>query len=258
MLHKLSIISLLILFTYIQGFHYHLFNINTVIHKSLDDSLIHFIKINNVNYLRVKNTHSKYLILKYFHDKPKMEQEGNMEKGKLVVNLPTQIMIKNETEHIINFIPSISKHPNESVENNENQEKEGNEESMENKNYDIYELIRKNEKPILILNERKNGAINFKYLYLIKDKYNYITKYTFNYNNNNYRYAFHIEANSIDKCKTNWNIHARFRYKPNDLIEIYRNNIINWINYNIHNNVNNYYYKRYLLFKALNDNNTYE
>jgi len=262
---KLSLIFFLLFITSIQGFYYHLFNINTVIRKSLDDSLINFIKINNVNYLRVKNTHPKYLILKYFHDKPIEKDDGNMENGKLFVNLPSQIMIRDETEHIMNYISSISHHHDnkEDKEENENNEemKKYDEEEYENKNYDIYELIRKNEKQILILYERNNKELNFKHLYLIKDKYNYIYKYGFNYKDNKYKYLFDIKASEITKYETHWNITTRFRYNPTDITEVYKNNILNWIKFNIYNNVNNYnnyYYKRYLLYKDLNSGESNE
>jgi hypothetical protein len=246
---KQSLIIILFFSIFTNGFYYHLFT--TVIRKSLDDSLINFIKINNVNYLRVKNTHPKYLILKYFHDKPVEKDES-----KLIINLPSQIIIRNETEHIINFISSISNHNNN--DNKEIEEKEQDEKEYENKNYDIYELIRKNEKQILILYERKNSELNFKHLYLIKDKYNYVYKYGFNYNNNKYKYFFDIKASEITKYETMWNITSRFRYNPTDITEIYKTNIINWIKFNIYNNVNNYYYKRYLLYKDLNREDNYE
>jgi hypothetical protein len=178
------------------------------------------------------------------------------DESKLIINLPSQIIIRNETEHIINFISSISNHNNN--DNKEIEEKEQDEKEYENKNYDIYELIRKNEKQILILYERKNSELNFKHLYLIKDKYNYVYKYGFNYNNNKYKYFFDIKASEITKYETMWNITSRFRYNPTDITEIYKTNIINWIKFNIYNNVNNYYYKRYLLYKDLNREDNYE
>jgi len=244
---NIRILFVFIFLTISQSFYYHLFNINTKINKSIDDSLIHFIKINNVNYLRIKNNHPKYLILKYFHDKPIEKDEGNMEKGRLMVNLPNQIGIRNETEHIMNFISMINHEVQEENEEESNKE-------IENKNYGIYEIIRNNNKPILILYEKKNNGLNFRHLYLIKYKYNYISKYSFDYRDNRYKYYFDIKATEINKYETNWNITARFRYNPADIIEIYKNNIINWINYNIYNNLNNYYYKRYLLYKDLHNN----
>ena len=46
------------------SFNHHVFNFNTIIRRSLDDSIINFIKINNINNMKIKNT-PKYLILKY-------------------------------------------------------------------------------------------------------------------------------------------------------------------------------------------------
>lgn len=220
------------------SFNYHFFNYKTVIRKSVDDSIINFIKINNVNYMRMRE-HPKYLILKYYHDYLELEKE---KEDKIIINYDYPISVIDNSDTIINKIIDYNNY----LKSNED-ENYGN---SNNENYDIYDLIRLNKKPILILYEKKRPDLSFsyKYLYLIKNRTTYLSKYSLNYNSNCYKYEFNINANEVSKYETNWSVDVKFNYKNEDYINITKSYIKDWVNYNINNNNKNYFYKKFLLF----------
>jgi hypothetical protein len=115
-------------------------------------------------------------------------------------------------------------------------------------NYNIFDIIKNNNKPVIISYEKKNinNTLNYKYSYLIYNSTSYLSKYTLNYNNNIYRYSFDINASETDKYETNWYIKSKHNSRINS--NITNNYIKNWIEYNINNNYLYYYYKKYLLF----------
>lgn len=151
---------------------------------------------------------------------------------------------------VLNDILTDNKHEaayidySDNNENYNNLKDEENEQSYFNNNYDIYELIKNNKKPIIISYEKKkeDRTLNYKYSYLIYNTTSYLSKYTLSYNNINYRYHFNINATEVNDHETRWDICSTYN---NNVTKSY---IKNWIEYNINNNYNYYYYKKYLLF----------
>jgi hypothetical protein len=218
-------------FEIINGYNFYYVNFKTKIHKSLTDSLINFIKINNINNLKIKEN-SKYLILNY-KDEYKIENEKiNVEISNNLLNITNdKIYIKNELENYNNY------------DNNKNEDIK--------EDLSIYERIIINKKPILIISEKndENKNLKFKYRYLIKDKNNYTCSYLFRYNKKNYKYLFDIIGTEINRYETDWDITAKIRLDKINTNKEMEINLLNWIKYNTNDNYNNnnYYYKKYLL-----------
>ena len=218
-------------FEIINGYNFYYVNFKTKIHKSLTDSLINFIKINNINNLKIKEN-SKYLILNY-KDEYKIENEKiNVEISTNLLNITNdKIYIKNELENYNNY------------DNNKNEDIK--------EDLSIYERIIINKKPILIISEKndENKNLKFKYRYLIKDKNNYTCSYLFRYNKKNYKYLFDIIGTEINRYETDWDITAKIRLDKINTNKEMEINLLNWIKYNTNDNYNNnnYYYKKYLL-----------
>lgn len=161
---------------------YNIINIQTIIKKPIENTLINFIKIGDFDNLKIKN-HSNYLVLRF----------GNK-----------------------NYRNSYNK---------------------------IYNIIKNNNKPLLIINNKNTNNLPSKYTYLIKNKNEYLMKYKFDFNNKKYKYFLNISAQSIDKYETKWNITALFYEKMfNDKIMIK-----NWIEYLIYEtNIYDDVYKQYI------------
>jgi len=225
-------LSLLLLPLFIHGINaFSVISINLIIKKTVEESLISFIKLPHIHNLKVKN-HSKYLVLNYL-DEPQ-------QKTKLDYKIFTdQILIKDEDNKVLNFI-SNKDETFEEIENSQNKFLE-----QYNYFYEIYETIKNNNKPIIIINKKKGS----KYLYLIKSKHDYIMKYTFDYNNKYYKYYFDILATPIDNYETSWEISALINdYSPNKSLALIGFYIKNWIEHNIYNNYKfNNFYKRYII-----------
>lgn len=113
----------------------------------------------------------------------------------------------------------------------------------------VYDIIKSNVKPLIILNKSNKNNMNHKYLYLIKSKNEYLVRYTFDYNNKKYKYYFDIKANAIDKYETSWEISALIAdYSISKSLTMISFYVKNWIENNIYNNIdNNSFYKRYLV-----------
>jgi len=224
----------------IYSFNCHIFNFNTIIRKSIDDSIINFIKVNNVKYLKLKES-SKYLILKY-EDSPIAKKE---EEPKNTYDFMPIIIKSNDIENTTLKVANTNKYVILVSADNDYY-------------YKIYDIIKNNMKPILILYDKKieNTTYKYKYAYLIKDKNNYLFKYNYLYNNIYHKYLFDIHATEINKYETNWNVTAIFNYNLKEIIDFSKISIINWfINNSINNNNNkNYFYKKYLLFQYLTNN----
>ena len=219
------------------------FNFKTKIYKSMTDSIINFIKINNINNLKIKEN-SKYLILNYNNEKLKKDDDKinkindkiNKINDNLIDIIDNRIYIKNELD-IFN---------------------DNNNEIITNEDNSIYERIITNKKPILIISERRDDSklLSYKYRYLIKDKDNYTCSFLFKYNNKNYKYFFDICSEEINRYETDWDINAKIRVENNNKNDM-GINLMNWIKYNTYDNFNNrnYYYKKYLLINYYYNNN---
>jgi len=279
-LYKLFIVSSLLI---LETFNFKFFNFNLRIKKPIDSSIINFIKLNNINNIRIKNN-EHYLILRYLHEPNEILFKNNDKDNKDnknikiidnefndMINVVNYKNYNNDNKIYNNFYEIINKNyedyeKNENENNNiinynneyynKNSEKDNNvlmniinfENNYETENYNIYDIIKKNEKPIIISYEKKNKnkTLEYKYSYLIRNSTSYLTKYTLCYNNKNYRYEFDINASEIDSYETNWNIKSKFNERiDNDITRTY---IKNWIEYNLNNNNKFYYYKKYLLF----------
>lgn len=224
---KSFLLSLLL----IHGIHaFSVISINLIIKRTVEESLISFIKLPNVHNLKVKNS-SNYLILNYL-DEP-------LPKAKLDFKIPSnQILIKNDDNKVINFL-SNKEETIEDIENSQNKYLE-----QYNSFYTIYETIKNNKKPIMIISKKKGS----KYLYLIKSRNEYIMKYTFDYNNKRHKYYFDILAEPIDNYETSWEISALIKdYSPTKTLALIGFYIKNWIEHNIYNNNSNNFYKRYII-----------
>jgi len=221
---------------------FNVISINLLIKRSLEDSLINFIKLPYIHNLRIKN-HTKYLILDYLDDPKKKTIE------KIDVKLRTNIIkIKDDDNKVINII-----------DNDKNPFIEGVEVIEPDQNtsfYNVYDIIKNNKKPLIIINKKNRNNINYKYLYMIKSKNEYLLRYSFNYNNRQYKYYFDIVANSIDNYETSWEIAAFIKdYTVNKTLALIGLYVKNWIEHNIYNNLDtNGFYKRYLvLYYFLNN-----
>lgn len=223
--------SILLSLLFIQGVQaFSVISINLIIKRTVEDSLISFIKLPNIHNLKVKNS-SNYLILNYL-DEPQ-------QKSKLDFKLHSdQILVKDNNNKVLNFL-SNKEEAIEDIENSQNKYLE-----QYNSFYTIYETIKNNKKPIMIINKKKGS----KYLYLIKSKNEYIMKYTFDYNNKRHKYYFDILAEPIDNYETSWEISALIKdYSPNKTLALIGFYIKNWIEHNIYNNHINSFYKRYII-----------
>jgi len=125
--------------------------------------------------------------------------------------------------------------------------------SLYNDHNNIFDIIKNNMKPILILYDKKimNTTFKYKHTYLIKNRNNYIFKYNYIYNNEIHKYLFDIYAIEISKYETYWNITASFNHRLREIIEFSKISIINWFCNSIDNNNKNYFYKKYILFQCL-------
>lgn len=236
----------LLLFTIINIINYtycfNVISINLLIKKSLEDSLISFIKLPYIHNLKIKN-HTNYLILNYLDDPKKKTVE------KLDVKLRTNIIqIKDDNNQVVNIIDNDRNPFIQGVEVVE--------EDQNNSFYNVYDIIKNNKKPLIIINKKNRNNINHKYLYMIKSKNEYLMRYSFDYNNRQYKYYFDILANSIDNYETSWEISAFIKdYSVNKALTLIGLYVKNWIEHNIYNNLDtNGFYKRYLvLYYFLNN-----
>ena len=222
-----------------MSYSFNVISINLLIKKSLQDSLISFIKLPYIHNLKIKN-HTKYLILEYIDDPKKTKDEKLIIKKN--INL---IEIKDERNNVINLLNNNKIDGVEFMENDQN-----------DSFFNVYDTIKNNNKPLIIINKKNRNNINSKYLYLIKSKNQYIIRYSFDYNNKRHKYYFDIEATSIDNYETNWEISAFIKdYSINKTLAIIGFYIKNWIEHNIYNNIdNNNFYKKYLvLYYFLNN-----
>lgn len=206
---------------------YKVININTLIKRPVEDSIISFIKINNLNNIRIKN-HSSYLILKFsdeFNKKPVNKLTSDISNNLISINESLIILLK----------PQVKKE--------------------EKSFYDIYDIIKNNNKPLLIINKKNSYNLKSKYVYLIKTKTEYIIKYSFDYNNKKNKYFLDIIANPIDKYETLWDISAIIDdINTNDKLIMLGYNIKNWIEYQIYQSdtFNDLYKKYMILYYFLN------
>lgn len=224
---KLILLSLL----FLQGIQaFSVISINLIIKRTVEESLISFIKLPNIQNLKVKNS-DNYLILNYLDEPPP--------KSKLDFKLSNeQILVKDDNNKVLNFI-SNKDETIEEIENSQNKYLE-----QYNSFYNIYETVKNNKKPIIIINKKKGS----KYLYLIKSKNEYIMKYTFDYNNKRHKYYFDILATPLDNYETSWEVSALIKdYSPSKTLALIGFYIKNWIEHNIYNNKTNHFYKRYLI-----------
>ena len=253
----------------IEGFNFYKYNFNVNIKKGLDSSIINFIRIHNVNFLRIREN-PKYLILRYLHE-PIEDFISDNNNKKLIILKDNKNFIKvidnfysnnfNKDKGVIindvrtdNYNYYYNDYSNSDYSNSDYSEEynnimeEENEKSYFNNNYDIYELIKNNKKPIIISYEKKkkDRTLDYKYSYLIYNTTSYLSKYTLNYNNINYRYHFDINATEVNDHETRWDINSTYYSKYNN--NVTKTYIKNWIEYNLNNNYNYYYYKKYLLF----------
>ena len=255
------------------SFNFHSFNYKTVVRRSLDDSIINFIKINNVNYLRIREN-PRCLILKFFHEPLEYNYEPEELKepeGKLSINFDYPISVIDNSENSINIIKTDIDTYNSQFSyysflnngNNDNNDEDNydnnnnNEEAnSNNENYDIYDIIRLNKKPLLILYEKKmsNFSMMYKHSYLIKNRTSYLSRYSLNHNTKIYKYAFDINATEVSKYETNWTIDVKFNYRKEEQINTTKNFVKDWIGFNLANNNKNYFYKKFLLFNYYENN----
>lgn len=206
---------------------YKVININTLIKRPIEDSIISFIKISNVNNIRIKN-HSSYLVLKF------SDEINKNPENKLKTNIKNNLLSINESL-IILLKPQVRRE--------------------EMSFYDIYDIIKNNNKPLLIINNKNSNNLKSKYVYLIKSKTEYIIKYSFDYNNNKNKYFLDIIANPLDKYETLWDISAIIDDKnTNDKLVMLGYNIKNWIEYQIYQSetFNDLYKKYMILYYFLN------
>jgi len=228
---------LIIKLTIISSLAFNVVNINLLIKKPLEDSLIGFIKLPYIHNLKIKNN-TKYLILNYLDD-PKNKfidkLDNTLYKG--------YISVKDDDNKIINFIEN-NNGKDETIKGVEYVEQEQN-----NSFFNVYETIKNNKKPLIIINKKNRNNINSKYLYLIKSKYEYVMRYSFDYNNHRYKYYFNIDAKPIDNYETLWDISAFVKdYSTIKTLSIIGYYVKNWIEHNIYNNMDfNNFYKRYLV-----------
>jgi len=222
---------LLIIMNYTNAFN--IVSINLLLKKSMEDSLISFIKLPYIHNLKIKN-HSNYLILNYL-DIPKKKTNLNIQ---LLSNL---IKITDIDDKVINDIRINNYHYNELI-NDDNEIKT-------NSFLNIYDTIKNNKKQLVIINKNNKNNMNSKYLYLIKSKNEYLVRYTFDYNKKRYKYYFDIRATPIDKYETSWEISAMVTdYSVDKSLAMIGFYIKNWIENNIYNNLDtNVFYKRYLI-----------
>ena len=111
----------------IDSYQFFYYNFKTKIHKSTFDSIINFIKINNINNLKIKE-HSKYLILNYNENlKIKEPKINNTSENSLITITNDKIYLNDEFEFLNNDDEIINK-----------------------EDLSIYEKIISNKKPILI------------------------------------------------------------------------------------------------------------
>ena len=116
---------------------------------------------------------------------------------------------------------------------------------MIDNDYSIYNYIKDNKKPLILISTEKNK----KYTYLIKDENNIKCKYELYYNDKYYKYLFDITSNKIDDKQTYWNIEAKVNEISNFKLIIYQ--LMNWINFIINTNIKNYYLKKYIIIGYL-------
>lgn len=117
----------------------------------------------------------------------------------------------------------------------------------------IYNIIKNNDKKLLIINDNDNNNIKSKYTYLIKNRNEYLMKYEFNYNDKLHKYILDIRANKLDKYETEWNIKSYINEKiMSDKLVMSGYFIKNWINYLIYQNDRNELRKYIILYFFLN------
>lgn len=234
---KLFLKSLLFNLTIISTLAFNIVNINLIIKKSLEESLIGFIKLPYIHNLKIRNS-SNYLVLNYLDDPKKKfidKIDNRLFRG--------SIYVKDDDNKVINFIKNDNG-KDESISGVEFVEQDQN-----NSFFNVYETIKNNKKPLIIINKKDRNNINSKYLYLIKSKNEYVMRYTFDYNNHRYKYYFNINAKPIDNYETSWEISALVKdYSATKTLAIIGYYVKNWIEHNIYNNLDtNAFYKRYLV-----------
>ena len=197
------------------------FTFNTIIKRNINDTMIRFIKLNNINNYKICDK-PNYLIIKFDRE----------DKSKIFIENPYEpINILNENDEIINSLKPLQSHsqsPRIPIKSNKY-------------DYSIYNYIKMNKKPMIIISKEFNKT----YLYHIIDKNNFVCTYRFKYNNNNYKYHMKVRADEISDNETFWYVDADVNLISN--LRLLGIQLINWINYLIDNNMTNYYFKKYLI-----------
>jgi hypothetical protein len=189
-----------------------------------------------IHNLKIKN-HTKYLILDYLDD-PKKKLNEKIDITNNNNNFNRLIEVKDDNSNSMNILTTKIIDGVEIVEQDQN-----------NSFFNVYDTIKNNKKPLIIINRKNRNNINSKYLYLIKSKNEYVMRYTFDYNNHRYKYYFNINAKPIDNYETSWEISALVKdYSATKTLAIIGYYVKNWIEHNIYNNMDmNGFYKRYLV-----------
>lgn len=173
-----------------------------------------------------------------------------------VINIKT--LIKRPIDYsIISFI-KINNLDNLNIKNHTNylifKFDDKNKNNLLSYNY-IYNTIKNNKKPLLIINNKNINNFKSKYVYLIKNKNEYIMKYIFNYNDNIYKYLFNINATKYNNYETLWNILVIINdNKIDDKLNMPGYLIKNWIEYMIYqkDEINDNFKKYLILYFFLN------
>jgi len=217
---------LLFLVNLVYSYNYISFNINFNIKRSIDDTIIRFVKIDNINNYIIKNT-TKSLLIKY--NKINNNNINNINNNNKIIttihNMP--ILLRDDKDKIINYYKN---HLYDEIEN-----------ESAKYNYTIYNYIKNNNKPIIIISNTNTN----KYTYIINNKNNVICKFRFTYNNTNYKYIIDMSLKEINTAETYLSINTHVNYVKNfKLLNLY---IKNWIEGIINTNIKNYYMKKYLI-----------
>ncbi len=233
---KFSVVLLLTLSAINICNSFNVVSINLLLKKSLEDSLISFIKLPYIHNLKIKN-HTKYLILDYLDD-PKKKLNEKIDMTNNNNNFNRLIEVKDDNSNSMNILTTKIIDGVEIVEQDQN-----------NSFFNVYDTIKNNKKPLIIINRKNRNNINSKYLYLIKSRNDYMMKYSFDYNNRRYKYYFDIQATPIDNYETTWEISAFIKdYSVNKTLALIGFYVKNWIEHNVYNNLDtNAFYKRYLV-----------
>ena len=110
-------ILIVLLSVSIEGFNFYKYNFNVNIKKGIDSSIINFIRIHNVNFIRIREN-PKYLILRYLHepiedfiyDRINNNKERNNNKIVVVPDNKNFIKVMDDDKVVLNDILTDNKH----------------------------------------------------------------------------------------------------------------------------------------------------